>query len=310
MMWQCAELAVTLAPIALLYPIYWWNQRYLLPMDTTMDAQDKLLLLRRAARLSLSSCPPRQGPVHAAAAQAHRYHAAAWVECYFSVALQCVPANGAAVIKLMQWAGSRPDLFGYEFCAIFAQLQDHTKPHDWQYTKAVLEQALVSHWQERIIHIYPQPLGSGCIGQVYRGTILVAEEDEDHQVIVDVLSNFICCNGCKAGQCMIANSNRRRCSPEPQAVDGALFLDKMQALAWNAADPKKHLMEHFGSYISKVCEAASVHHIMLNPAFVSAALALKVQEAVRLSLDPQLEMWKEATPIIAESERRRRRLGL
>ncbi|KAL7573219.1 hypothetical protein ACA910_018871 [Epithemia clementina (nom. ined.)] len=531
MMWRCAKLAVTLAPIVLLYPIYWWNQRYLLPMDPTMDAQDKLLLWRSAASSSSSSRPPQQGPGHAAA-QAHYHHdhaaASAWVEWYFSVALQCVQASGAAVIKLMQWAGSRPDLFGYEFCAIFAQLQDHTKPHDWRYTETVLEQALGSHWQERILDIYPQPLGSGCIGQVYRGTILVAEDDEDddpswttmrssskgqnatnkkknaskepktqdvaikvlhpnvqedietdldlmrfwvrvldrvlpyvvataggggdnsssnwswmdwpeaveefgklltrqldlrteaahlqrfhgnfahvphiifpqlvpgfpptrnllvetyhegtpvlqfaqehpddrrrlsdlcfkamecvcqmifldnflhgdlhpgnvlvskdgtklilldvgivaeysdedHQVIVDVLSNFIRRNGRKAGQCMIADSNRRRRSPEQQAVDEALFLDKMQALAWNAADPKKHLMEHLGSYISQVCEAASVHHIMLNPAFVSAALALKVQEAVGLSLDPQLEMWKVATPIIAESERRRRRRRL
>ncbi|KAL7580633.1 hypothetical protein ACA910_002149 [Epithemia clementina (nom. ined.)] len=81
-----------------------------------------------------------------------------------------------------------------------------------------------------------------------------------------------------------------------------MFWDKMQALAWNAAHPFE--------FVSKVCEAASVHHIMLNPAFVSAALALKVQEAVGLSLDPQLEMWKEATPIIAESERRRCRFGL
>ena len=135
---------------------------------------------------------------------------------------------------------------------------------------------------------------------------IVAEySDADHQVIVDVLSGFINRDGRKAGLCMIADSNRRR-SAQEQAVDEQLFLEKTEALAWKAADKDKHLMEHLGSYITEICNAAADHHIVMNSAFVSAAVALKVQEGVGLSLDPQLEMWKVATPIIAESERRRK----
>ena len=167
------------------------------------------------------------------------------------------------------------------------------------------------------------------VGDLHPGNILVSPDgkkfilldvgivaeysDDDHQIIVDVLTGFIQRDGRKAGQCMISDSNRRvsqRQSKGQEVVNEELFLDKIQALAWKAADKERHLMEHLGSYITEICEAASVHHITLNPAFVSIALTLKVQEGVGLSLDPQLEMWKVATPIIAESQRRRHQVAL
>ena len=45
-------------------------------------------------------------------------------------------------------------------------------------------------------------------------------------------------------------------------------------------------MENWGAYISYICGAASKHHVMTNPAFVSASLAVKVQEGIALALDP------------------------
>mmetsp|Transcript_41033 Transcript_41033/g.85424 ORF Transcript_41033/g.85424 Transcript_41033/m.85424 type:complete len:146 (+) Transcript_41033:182-619(+) len=105
---------------------------------------------------------------------------------------------------------------------------------------------------------------------------------------------------------MISDSNRRR--GVDYAVNEELFLDKIEALTWKAADKDNHLMEHLGAYITQICNAAATHHIMMNPSFVSAALAVKVQEGIALALDPQLEMWKVATPIIVESERRRKGL--
>jgi predicted unusual protein kinase regulating ubiquinone biosynthesis (AarF/ABC1/UbiB family) len=71
------------------------------------------------------------------------------------------------------------------------------------------------------------------------------------------------------------------------------------------ASGKDYLMEHLGTYISYICEAAAEHHIMLNPAFVSAALAVKVQEGIALALDPRCKVQHVAIPIIVESEARR-----
>jgi aarF domain-containing kinase len=136
------KLMVALTPVAALYPI-----QYLFPTrisDDTMDAQDALL-----AQAGLPNGP------------------AGW---YYKLCLYCVEWSGAAAIKMMQWAGSRPDMFGREFCAVFSQLQDDTTPHAWKYTERAMRRAYGEDWQDRIqLH---EILGSGCIAQVYKGNVL------------------------------------------------------------------------------------------------------------------------------------------
>jgi len=41
-----------------------------------------------------------------------------------------VEMSGAAIVKLFQWASSRPDMFGEEFCALFKKLQDEVRPSE------------------------------------------------------------------------------------------------------------------------------------------------------------------------------------
>jgi predicted unusual protein kinase regulating ubiquinone biosynthesis (AarF/ABC1/UbiB family) len=72
------------------------------------------------------------------------------------------------------------------------------------------------------------------------------------------------------------------------------------------ASGKDYLMQHLGTYITRICDAASTHHVMLNQAFISAALAVKVQEGIALAMDPAVEIWRVAIPIILEGERRYR----
>lgn len=136
---------------------------------------------------------------------------------------------------------------------------------------------------------------------------IVAEYSEhDHDTIVRILSAFIRRQGALAGRLMIDDSNRRL--DEAGTMDAALeeekFVDKIEKLNQKATG-NDYLMEHLGSYISYICSIAAEHHVMLNPSFISAALAVKVQEGIALALDPSVEIWKVATPIIAESERRR-----
>ena len=136
---------------------------------------------------------------------------------------------------------------------------------------------------------------------------IVAEYSEhDHNVIVRILSAFIRRQGRLAGRLMIDDSNRRL--EEAHIIDAALeeekFIDKIEALNVKATG-KDYLMENLGSYISYICSVAAKHHVMLNPSFISAALAVKVQEGIAIALDPSISIYNVATPIIFESERRR-----
>jgi predicted unusual protein kinase regulating ubiquinone biosynthesis (AarF/ABC1/UbiB family) len=144
---------------------------------------------------------------------------------------------------------------------------------------------------------------------------IVAEyTNEDHVAIVSILAEFIRKNGRKAGLLMIDDSNRRlqkeRGNNDQQelqqhALQVETFLTKIEYLTIQASG-KDYFMQKLGEYISYICQAAATHHVKLNPSFISAALAVKVEEGIALALDPAVEIWKVATPIIIESETRRR----
>lgn len=125
--------------------------------------------------------------------------------------------------------------------------------------------------------------------------------DADHQNIVDILAAFIRKDGRKAGRLMIEESNTRTVAA---AVHEEHFVDKIEQLtiAANGAD---YLMEKLGTYITMICDAAQTHQVLLNPSFVSAALAVKVEEGIALAMDPALKIADLAIPIIVEAEAKR-----
>jgi aarF domain-containing kinase len=448
---RLVKLAFTLAPVVAFYPLLMLTHK----RDTSQDAQNILL-----------------------AQDSDVGGALGW---YLRLCLHCVELSGAAVIKFMQWAGSRPDLFGHDFCSVFSQLQDDTTPHSWKHSVEVLEQAFGPDWKTQI-QLF-EVLGSGCIGQVYRGQV-VSEDDNnprevavkvlhpnveedidadldlmrvsvralnwvpfgmfsnlkwlnlegiveefasllkeqldlrgeaanlerfnknfagdpcivfpelipgytaskhvlvetfcpgvpvlqfarehqddrallhtlcktavravckmifldnfmhgdchpgnvrispdgkkfilldvgivveytnsDHEMLVDVLAAFIRKEGRRAGRLMIDDSNNRLkvTNTGEVALEEEHYIDKIEALTIKASG-KDYLMENLGQYISYICDAASTHHVMLNQSFVTASLAVKVEEGIALALDPSMEIWKIATPIIVESESRR-----
>lgn len=88
-------------------------------------------------------------------------------------------------------------------------------------------------------------------------------------------------DGRKAGRLMIddSNSKLRASHVHDCAKNEEEYIDKIEALTIRASS-KGYLMEHLGSYISYICNAASFHHVMMNPAFISAALAVKYKKGL------------------------------
>lgn len=117
------------------------------------------------------------------------------------------------------------------------------------------------------------------------GNKVTEYSDADHRLIVDVLTCFIRKDGRRAAELLIDDTNARNSTDQAQAEE--LYIEKMAALTARAHG-KDYFMEQLGTYISYICEAAATHHVMMNQAFVSAALAVKIQEGIALGKSARL----------------------
>jgi len=104
-------------------------------------------------------------------ADASRRQAPSWVDCWWAVALRRVQRSGPVFVKLGQWAATRPDLIPEDVCSQLGHLHDSTEPHSLQHTHKVLRESFSDTWFRNLL-IEPEPIGSGCIAQVYRGRLL------------------------------------------------------------------------------------------------------------------------------------------
>lgn len=93
-----------------------------------------------------------------------------WSDWWLRVCLSSTESGGAMIIKLCQWASSRPDIFGDKFCTVFKALQDNTTPHPWKQTRIAMCDCLGDEWESQV-RLQAAPIGSGCIAQVYKGEV-------------------------------------------------------------------------------------------------------------------------------------------
>ena len=89
----------------------------------------------------------------------------------WSYTMRAVQTAGPAFIKLGQWASTRRDLFSEEFCNSLSQLHTACRAHRWQDTLQTLEEEFGSDWREVLDISSWEPIGSGCVAQVYKGTL-------------------------------------------------------------------------------------------------------------------------------------------
>ena len=106
-------------------------------------------------------------------------------ELWLGVCIHSTERGGAVLIKLSQWAASRPDVFGVEFADKFKKLQDNTTPHKWEHTEKCLSEAYGKNWRDHLRIEEDNILGSGCIAQVYKGWV-TNEEGKEQPVAIKV----------------------------------------------------------------------------------------------------------------------------
>ncbi|KAJ8380469.1 hypothetical protein SKAU_G00012470 [Synaphobranchus kaupii] len=96
--------------------------------------------------------------------------------------------SGPTFIKLGQWASTRRDIFSPEFCDRFCRLHVRVRPHPWAHTKQCLRRAFGEAWRTLFLFDSKEPVGSGCVAQVYRASARVdSVEDPVFQQLVGIL---------------------------------------------------------------------------------------------------------------------------
>lgn len=77
-------------------------------------------------------------------------------------------AAGPTCVKLGQWASTRRDLFSEAFCDEFSKLHVEVSPHPWAHTDELLRKAFGEEWAGILTFPSREPVGSGCVAQVYK----------------------------------------------------------------------------------------------------------------------------------------------
>ncbi|XP_062445819.1 uncharacterized aarF domain-containing protein kinase 2 [Rhea pennata] len=83
-------------------------------------------------------------------------------------------AAGPTCVKLGQWASTRRDLFSEAFCAEFSKLHVEVSPHPWGHTDELLRKAFGEDWRGILKFPSQEPVGSGCVAQVYKAYVDLA----------------------------------------------------------------------------------------------------------------------------------------
>jgi aarF domain-containing kinase len=101
------------------------------------------------------------------------YYVAPFMRKYWYQWLRNSLESGACLIKLGQWAATRPDIFPWELCDELGKLHQSAPEHRWGDTEAVLVDAFGGDelWRSRFSEFDPVPLASGAIAQVYRARL-------------------------------------------------------------------------------------------------------------------------------------------
>ncbi|XP_044534942.1 uncharacterized aarF domain-containing protein kinase 2 [Gracilinanus agilis] len=85
--------------------------------------------------------------------------------------LTATESSGPTYIKLGQWASTRRDLFSEEFCTLFSRLHVRVAPHPWAHTRALLQKVFGEEWGKALLFEGQEPVGSGCVAQVYKAYV-------------------------------------------------------------------------------------------------------------------------------------------
>ena len=91
-----------------------------------------------------------------------------WMRLFEEAVMSALRRGGPCLIKLGQWASTRPDVLPLSTCTVLSQLHVEAPTHDNRITTRAIATELGEAGERWLASIDPIPVGSGCIAQVHR----------------------------------------------------------------------------------------------------------------------------------------------
>ena len=93
-----------------------------------------------------------------------------WCRAFESALLRALERGGPCLIKLGQWASTRPDVLPLSLCRALGSLHDRVPPHSLEHSVAAIEEAFGVPCEAMFASLSDEPIGSGCVAQVHIAT--------------------------------------------------------------------------------------------------------------------------------------------
>ena len=93
-----------------------------------------------------------------------------WRRAFESALLRALERGGPCLIKLGQWASTRPDVLPLSLCRALGSLHDRVPPHSLEHSVAAIEEAFGVPCEAMFASLSDEPIGSGCVAQVHIAT--------------------------------------------------------------------------------------------------------------------------------------------
>eukprot|EP00049_Salpingoeca_infusionum_P010129 m.171544 g.171544 ORF g.171544 m.171544 type:complete len:558 (+) comp14552_c0_seq3:726-2399(+) len=100
------------------------------------------------------------------------------VDWWWSWLLWSVERSGPTFIKFVQWMSSRRDLFSEDTCNRCSRLHASVRTHTLAETEDALKRAFGEEWKS-IFRIEDEPIGSGCVAQVYKAQLINNKKEDE-----------------------------------------------------------------------------------------------------------------------------------
>ena len=91
-----------------------------------------------------------------------------WTHLLEEAVVSALRRGGPCLIKLGQWASTRPDVLPLSTCTVLSQLHVEAPTHDARTTTLAIASELGEAGERWLASVDPTPVGSGCIAQVHR----------------------------------------------------------------------------------------------------------------------------------------------